>query len=176
MSRRRPGDPIPGTEGTISGAQQAAALGLQPGSPKGKEAKPQKLTPAQARLKMSDKYVGEGPDIGLEEYTVSAGRDVLDLLGINAADLPLGVEQELGPPQLRPERRPDAPSPPPMPDGGASTEADKLRADYRAHVAKITAMAEAARGDAAKEAAAAEQVRASAALGERLKAKLGGKL
>jgi hypothetical protein len=179
MSRRTPGMPIPGTERTISAAEQAAALGLQPGSAP-KEGARVPLTPSQARKQMSDQYVGETPDIGWETITVPGGRDVLDALGVDPATLPLGVEQELGPPQPRPERRPDdegvtttdAPSPP------TAAEADELRAAYRQHAAKITEIAESAKqsGDAAREARAAEQVRASAALGERLKQKLGGKL
>lgn len=178
MSRRKPGEPL-GPKQTISAASIAAALGLRPGSAP-REAKPRALTPAQARLQMSGKYVGEPPEMGLEEFVVPAGRDVLDLLGVDPASLPVGVEAELGAPQPRPERRPDdgftsspsTPTPPPLDEEAAA----ELRAQYRAHAAKITAIAEAARGDAAKEAKAAEEVRASAALGERLKAKLGGRL
>lgn len=184
MSRLTPGMPIPGTEKTITAAEIAAGLGLKPGSGP-REAKPRKLTPAQERLKMSGEWVGDGPDMGLEEFTVPAGRDVLDLLGIDPATLPVGVEAELGRPEPRPERRPDGegfteahPTPPPPPAPLDASAADELRTAYRAHAAKVTAIAEAAKqsGDPAREARAAEEVRASAALGERLKAKLGGRL
>lgn len=47
--------------------------------------------------------------------------------------------------------------------------AAKLRDDYHKHAAKVTARAQAARGDAAKEARAAEEVRETAALGAELK-------
>ncbi len=179
MSRRRPGDPIPGTQRTITAAEQAAALGLRPGKAP-KEGGAPALTPNQARRKMNDEYVGEASDIGWETITVPAGRDVMNALGVDPATLPVGVEAELGRPEPRPERRPDsegvattdAPPSQPLTDEAA----DELRAQYRAHVARVTELAEAARGDAAKEAAAAEEVRASAAAGERLKAKLVGKL
>lgn len=176
MSRLKPGMPIPGTEQTITAAEIAAELGLKPGSAP-REAKPKQLTPAQARRKMSDKYVGESPDIGWEEITVPAGRDVAAALGVDLATLPVGVEAELGKPEPRPERRPEsvttaADTSPPL----TEADADELRAKYRAHAAKVKEIAEAARGDAVKEARAAEEVRASAALGEALRAKLGGKL
>ena len=177
MSRRTPGMPIPGTEKTVTAAEIAAELGLQPGSAP-KDAKPRELTPNQARLKMSDRYVGEPPDDGRVEYVVSAGRDVLDLLGVDPASLPLGVEQELGAPQRRPERRhreggaeaPPTPSPPPADDAAAKA---KLAADFRAHAAKVAAIAEAAKGsgDADREARAAAEVAASRQVGEALKAR-----
>jgi hypothetical protein len=52
-----------------------------------------------------------------------------------------------------------------------ASQATKLRDDYHRHAAKVTAQAQAARGDAAKEARAAESVRETAALGAALKAR-----
>jgi uncharacterized protein (DUF4415 family) len=171
MSRITPGMPIPGTEKTISAADIAAELGLRPGSAP-KEGADVPLTPEQARKLMSDEYPGETPDLGWETITISGGRDVMDVLGVNPATLPLGAEAELGAPQPRPERRPHGGGVPPTPPLDASTKAE-LAADFRAHAAKVAEVAASAKqsGDAAREAKAAAAVRASAEVGEALKAR-----
>lgn len=176
MSRRAPGQPIPGTEKTITAAEIAAELGLQPGS-EPKEAKPRQLTPNQAAKLARDEYPGEGPDIGLEEITIPGGRDVAAALGVDLAALPVGVEQELGAPQPRPTRRApdDAPAPTPAPPSPADDAAAKakLAADFRAHAKKVAEIAERAKasGDPDREAKAAAEVAASRQVGEALKAK-----
>lgn len=174
MSRHTPGMPIPGTEQTITAAEQAAALGMQPGGgPQDCEAPA--LSPNQARKLMSDEYPGEGVDIGWQRITISGGRDVMDALGVDPATLPVGVEAELGAPQPRPERRltdQDGTVPAPPPAAEVRAEAEALRAKYRAHAAEVAGRAEGARGDAEKEARAAAEVREVAELGSRLKSKL----
>lgn len=176
MSRRTPGMPIPGTEQTITAAEQAAALGIQRGGgPQDCDAPA--LSPTQARKLMSDQYPGEGADIGWQKITIPGGRDVMDALCVDPATLPVGVEAELGAPQPRPERGSDSEGvSSPEPKVLTAEAADELRQAYRAHAAKIKEMAASARGDAEKEAKVAAEVRASAALGERLKEKLGGAL
>jgi hypothetical protein len=177
VSRRRDGDPIPGTRYTITAAEQAAALGMKPGGAP-KEAKPQKLTPAQARLAMSDKWVGEGPDIGLEVITIPGGRDVMDALGVDPATLPVGVEAEFGAPQPRPERPVEGGAEPPARQAAPAASQDaarKLIRDWRTHAAKVTADAEAARGTGReRENAAAESVRKTREVGQRIVKKLSG--
>lgn len=178
MSRRKPGDPIPGTEGKVSAAAIGAALGMQPGS-EPKEAKPQELTPNQARLKMDDKYVGEAPDDGRVEYVVKAGRDALDLLCVNPDDLPVGTEAKLGPPQARAGSRPAAAADT-QPDGAGTVEREReqLRADTREHARRQierTKWAQ-AHGTAAQKKDAASEATATAALVKRARDTLGGTL
>lgn len=176
MSRRRDGDPIPGTKQTITAAEQAAALGMKPGGAP-KEAAPQKLTPTQARKLMSDEWPGEGPDIGLEVITIPGGRDVMEALGVDATTLPVGVEAEFGAPQPRPERRPVEGAAEPAARQAAPAEgaALKLIRDWRTHAAKVTADAEAARGTGReREKAAAESVRKTREVGQRIVKKLSG--
>jgi hypothetical protein len=175
MSRRRDGDPI-GPKKTITAAEQAAALGMQPGSAP-KEGAAVALTPTQARKLMSDQWPGEAPDIGWETITVPAGRDVAAALGVDLATLPVGVEAELGPPQPRPERRPhverESSSPTSSPPADDAVARAKLASDFRAHAKKVAALAESAKqsGDAAREAKAAAEVAASRQVGEALRAR-----
>ncbi len=77
MSRRTPGMPILGTEKTVTAAEIAAEAGTTAGQ-RPKDAKRRELTPNQARLKMSDRYVGEPPErsggIGREALRKCSGQ------------------------------------------------------------------------------------------------------
>jgi hypothetical protein len=129
VSRAKPGDPIPGTRRTITAAEVAAGLGLRPGSAP-KEAKPTQLSPAQARRVMSGKDPGEPPDIGLEEFTVPAGRATADVWGVDLAKLPVGTEAELG-----------LGRPAPVPDGGVH-RLDSPSPERAAEIARAEALRE----------------------------------
>lgn len=174
MSRRTPGMPIPGTERTITAAEIAAALGLKPGRAPKEDGAPA-MTPNQARKLMSDEWPDETPDIGWETHTIPAGRDVADALGVDLAKLPVGVEAELGPPQPRPERRPEAESSPPprkAESNAAKTAAAEVRRKVRAHAEKVAARAVAAKGTP-HEAAAVRDVERTTELVKAASAKLG---
>ena len=186
MRAKRDGQPIPGTEGTITAEQQAAALGIDKTEPKPAPLRP---TPAQARRAMSNEWIGE--DLDPPDWEASVIDDpstIANALGLRPEDfdtIPLGSAPEGMPipqPGIRPKiepRRERAHEAAPPPDPAAvNAAADELRAQYRAHVRRVTAMAATAKasGDAEREARAAAEVRATAELGERLKAKLGGSL
>jgi hypothetical protein len=177
MSPRTPRDGRrTGVTGAITAEQQRKALGIATEQPR--EGKVP-LSPAPQRKLENDEWPGEP----LEDYEAFEA-SFNDLWGITSLPPPPGYRDGDPLPQVpKPRERPvgtdwsaiDASSTPaPLTD----KDADEVRAAYRTHVKKICAMAESAKrsGDAAQEAKAAEEVRASAALGEVLKAKLGGRL
>jgi hypothetical protein len=173
------GQPIPGTEGTLTAAQQADMLGLKETAVK---PRPLPLTPAQARLAQEDRWPDESlrpPDYAAG--TVSGAEAVAAAMGARPEDFdatPLGSMPEGMPipqPGIRPKLKPR--------DEGATTTKTstpldasakaELAADFRAHAAKVAEVAASAKqsGDAAREAKAAAAVRASAEVGEALKAR-----
>lgn len=181
MSRLRPqrdSTPIPGSERTIPAAKIAEALGLKPAPPK---ELPIPDSPAAARLRSENK--GKAADRLMESMkathreTIVSGWPVAQALGLQLEDLPVGFEQRYGPPPKE-ARRDEGWSQ--GDDATVSTDeaadiaagAEELRQRYRDHAAEVAARAESARGDAAKEAAAAAEVREVASIGERLKSKL----
>lgn len=184
MRGKRDGQPIPGTEGTITAAQQNAALGIDTTAPKPARLP---LTPEQARRQMAGEWIGEDLDPpDWEASVVSDPTTVAKVLGLRPEDFdtaPLGSQPEGQPiaqPDLRPkieprpERRPDdVSSTPPPPSATDASAKAKLAADFRAHAAKVAELAESAKqsGDAAREAKAAAEVRASTEVGEALKAR-----
>lgn len=170
-----------GDKGVITKEQQLAALGIDQNAPK---PAPLPLTPAQARRQMSGEWIGDDltpPDF--ERSVVSDPETVAQAMGARPEDfdaVPLGSAPEGMPipqPGIRPKIKPRPeratvtaePSRPLTPEA-----ADELRTAYHRHRARVTAMAESAKqsGDTASEARAAAEVRASAEVGERLKAKL----
>lgn len=171
------GMPIPGTEGTITAAQQADMLGLKASPVKPADVP---LTPAEARLIAEDRWPDESlrpPDYAAG--TVSGAEAVAAAMGVRPDDLdaaPLGSQPEGMPiqqpavrPNLQPRPEPSAPTRQPM----TPELAAELRAHYTALAAKVRGIAKTAKesGDAAREARAAAQVRATAELGEALKRK-----
>lgn len=179
MRAKRDGQPIPGTAGTITAEQQAAALGIDKAEPK---PAPLPLTPAQAARKARGEWVGEDltpPDY--ERSVVSDPATVANALGLRPEDfdsVPLGSAPEGQPipqPSIRPqvEQKPYEPlAAPPEPVADAAAKA-KLAADFRAHAKRVAQIAESAKasGDADREARAAAEVAASREVGEALKAK-----
>jgi hypothetical protein len=180
MRSKRDGQPIPGTEGRISAAEQAAALGIDKAEPK---PAPLPLTPAQERRRMNDEWVEDDLTPPDERSVVDDPSTIAAALGLRPDDfdaVPLGSAPEGQPipqPGIRPriEPRPDRQSPgasktvttdPPDPAVKA-----QLAADFRAHAAKVAELAESAKasGDPAREAKAAAQVAASRQVGEALK-------
>lgn len=178
---RRDGEPI-GPKRTISAASVAEMLGLKEAPPP--EA-PLPDSPAAARLrgegkaKQADALMEAAKTTHIEQV-VPAGWDVAALLGVRPEELPVGVEQELGPRPKRPHRddgwQPDGSYTgavnAPEPSAAERAKAEKLRAQYRAHAADAASRAEASRGDADAEARAAAEIREVAEIGSKLKAKL----
>lgn len=175
-----------GVKGVITAEDQLAALGLDKTAPK---PAPLPLTPAQARARMSDEWPAEDlapPDY--ERSVVSDPESVAQAMGARPEDfdaVPLGSAPE-GMPIPRPSIRPKierkaaepstataSPSPPPPSSQGDAAARAQLAADFRAHAAKVSEMAEAAKasGDATREAKAAAEVAASRQVGEQLKAR-----
>lgn len=180
--RIRPGMPIPGSEKTISRSAIAAALGLPAGKPPEPMAPP--LSPAQQRAKEAGKPLPPG-DETYERITIAAGRDVLEVFGGEgaAADLPVGVEADLGPPQPKPQGRSEGeamngPSPEEsaaevMRD--AARQADEIRAYARSDAERAKARAQAAieSGTPEEREAAVADARATVAFAQRVKEKIG---
>jgi hypothetical protein len=178
MRAKRDGQPIPGTEGRITAAEQAAALGIDKAEPK---PAPLPLTPAQQRRRMNNEWVED--DLDPPDYERSVVDDpytIANVLGLRPEDfdsVPLGSAPEGQPipqPGIRPkvEREPYEPlqAAPSPPDPQAKA---KLAADFRAHAKKIAEIAESAKGsgDPDREAKAAAEVAASRQLGEQLRAR-----
>lgn len=174
---RRDGEHI-GPKRTVGRRQVAELLGLKD-APRPEPPMPD--SPAAARLRQEGraKAADELMDAAKENFVthvISPGREAMAALGIKPEELPVGVEAGMGPPPPKPKREEgwqddgsydgalNAPATP-------TAEAAEIAAQYHAHAAKIAAMAEDARGDAAREAKAAAEVRASAQLGEALKAR-----
>ncbi len=180
MRSKRDGQPIPGTAGVVTAEQQAAALGIDKTEPK---PAPLALTPAQERRRMSGAWIGE--DLDPPDYEASVVDDpdtIANVLGLRPEDFdsPLGSMPEGQPipqpgirPKIEPKRRPERVSTTPSSQPLTEEAANELRTQWRAHEAKIRERAEAARGDAAREAAIAEEIRESAKVGEALRKKLG---
>lgn len=173
------GQPL-GPKRTITAAEQAAMLGLKKSPVK---SRPLPLTPAQARREQSGNWRGD--DLDPPDYAagvVSGAEAVAAAMGARPEDFdsaPLGSMPEGQPvpapavrPKIepRPERQPEGR--PPM----TAEQADELRAMWRKHEADIRKIAEAAKGDPAKEARAAQEIAQSAEVGARIKRKLGGVL
>lgn len=184
MNRLRPqkdGQPI-GPKRTISAASVAELLGLK-GAPAPEPPIPD--SPAAARLrsegneKAADALMEEAKATH-KESVIPAGWGVAEALALKPEDLPVGVEQELGPRPKRPrgeegwqgdgsydatvKPKPEAPSPSPG-------DAAELAREFRVHAKRVSELAESAKasGDPAREARAAEEVAASREVGERLK-------
>lgn len=166
-----------GVKGVITKEQQLQALGIDKGAPKPAPLPP---TPAQERRRMSDLWADDLTPPDYERSVVSDPETVAAALGARPDDfdvVPLGSAPEGQPipqPSIRPkvERKPyepmgSAPEPP------ADAAARALAADFRAHAAKVAAIAESAKesGDAAREAKAAAEVAATRQVGEALKAR-----
>lgn len=173
------GMPIPGTEGTITAAQQADLLGLKESPVKPAEVP---LTPAEARLIAEDRWPDESlrpPDYAAG--TVCGADAVAAAMGVRPDDLdaaPLGSQPEGQPiqqPAVRPKLQPREPTAPTVPTRQPMTPelAAELRAQYTAYVAKVRDIANSAKesGDAARQARATREVRSAAELGEALKRK-----
>lgn len=178
---RRDGEPI-GPKRTVSARQIASLLGLKDAPP---PEPPIPDTPAAARLrsegnaKAADALMEQAKEHH-KEAIVPAGWAVAEMLAVRPEELPVGVEQELGPRPKRPHRddgwQPDdsyagaVNAPEPSPADVVAARA-KLAATFREHAKKVAAIAESAKGsgDADREARAAAEVAASRQVGERLK-------
>ena len=174
MPRKRESQEIPGSRTRIAAADVAAMLGLKEKLPPGP---PVPLSPAQQRQRESGQKITPIPEeCAPTTVVIPAGRPILDFWGLRGENIPIELEQELGPRKKPPRRHGWSQGD----DATVSTdeaadiaaEADELRQRYRDHAAEVAARAESARGDAAKEAAAAAEVREVASIGERLKSKL----
>lgn len=180
LRERRDGAHI-GPKRTVSARQIASLLGLKDAPP---PEPPIPDSPAAARLRSEGK--AKEADALMEaakehhaERVLPAGRDVMAALGVRPEELPVGVEQELGPPPPKPHREDgwqpdgsyDGAVNAPKPDDAAAKA--KLAADFRAHAKKVAALAESAKqsGDAEREAKAAAEVAASRQVGEALRAR-----
>ncbi len=164
MSAPRDGQPT-GAKGHIKAEDIAAALaaqdgGLRPGATA--------LTPAQARRQAEDRWAGEELPPGYERGTavVTDGRPVThrdESQPLDVWDRLDGTKQDSEPPS-----RQATPAP-------SEAAARALIQDWKAHAAKVAADAEAARGTGReRENAAAEQVRKTREVGQRIIKKLSG--
>lgn len=181
LRERRDGEHI-GPKRTVSARQIASLLGLKDAPP---PEPPIPDTPAAARLRSEGKAAAadELMEAAKEHHAarvVPAGRDVIAALGIRPEELPVGVEETLGPPPKREPKREDGWQPDgsydgavnaPEPTAAELARAEKLRADFREHAAGVASRAEAARGTP-RESAAAAEVAEVAELGSKIKAKL----
>lgn len=179
MRAHREGQPIPGTEGVVRAADVEAVL--RPNGVGGEpKPAPLALTPKQARLKMSNQYVGDGPP-DWEASVVDSPETVARVLGLRPDDfdsgvpigsMPEGVHYKPGA-RVKIDPRPEPKRATSPPAAGDDVTRAQLAIDFRAHAKKVAEVAASAKasGDAAREARAAAGVRASAEIGEALKAK-----
>jgi hypothetical protein len=169
---KRDGEHIPGTAGKMSAQTIRDMLGLKP-APKPVSTP---LSPAQARAKAEGKPIPPS-GVEFEQTTIPAGRDAIELLGIDPADLPVGSEAGLAPPRKPPRERADAGAlNAPSPEESAAAKAEELRQMAQEHVRRQAIRTKHAidNGTPEQKAAAAEDAERSTALVRRIMDRIGG--